>query len=56
MRQVDSLQIVYLLGCLVLVGSALGAYRLKWRSGLVMALAWVAIFAIVFLFIDLVKP
>ena len=45
----DSLRAVYLVGCLVIVASALAARRFDLRQGARMALAWVAIFAIGFL-------
>jgi hypothetical protein len=39
--------ILALTGWLVLAGSALAAYRLSWKKGIVMALSWAAIFAAV---------
>lgn len=55
MNEFEVVHLVWLFGALVLVGSSLAAHRLSWRRGLVMALAWVGIFAIVALFIDLVR-
>ncbi|HSG33105.1 MAG TPA: hypothetical protein VLA37_01115 [Sphingomonadaceae bacterium] len=50
----DWISIVALLGWLVLAGSALAAYRLSWKKGILMALIWAAIFAGVTGFISLV--
>ena len=52
MNEVDTVQIVALLGWLILCGSALAARRLSWKKGLSMALVWVAIFLGVALFIS----
>lgn len=45
MSEYDSVQLVALLAWLVLAGSALASYRLSWKSGIRMALAWASIFA-----------
>ena len=47
-------QIIALLACLILAGSAFASFRLQWKDGLRMALIWGAIFASVFLFISIV--
>jgi len=44
----DTLDMTYLAGCLILVGSSLLARRLNFRQTARMALAWVAIFAVGF--------
>ena len=54
MNEYSIVSIISLLGFLVLAVSALSAHRLPLRKGLVMALAWGAIFAIVVLFINIV--
>jgi aspartyl protease family protein len=42
----DALGVVYLLGCLILVGSALAVRRMPVGEMMRMALAWAALFAI----------
>lgn len=54
MSEYSIVSIISLLGFLVLAVGALSAHRLSLKKGLVMALAWGAIFAIVVLFIDVV--
>ncbi|UVI38885.1 hypothetical protein [Qipengyuania spongiae] len=54
MNEYSIVSIISLLGFLVLAVSALSAHRLSLKKGLVMALAWGAIFAMVVLFIDIV--
>lgn len=54
MSQIQTVQLVAMIGWLVLVGSALASYKLSWRKGLTMALAWVAIFIGVFMLFTLV--
>ncbi|MFZ1744099.1 MAG: hypothetical protein WAT93_14705 [Pontixanthobacter sp.] len=46
---------VWLLGALILAGSALTGYRLSWRKSVVYVLIWGAIFAGVALLIDVVR-
>lgn len=46
MSELDTIQIVALLGWLVLVGSALAAYRLSWRRSVIYLLIWGSIFAL----------
>lgn len=53
MNDIDTLQIVMLLGWLLLAGSALASYRLSWKKSATLALAWAAIFTGVTLFINL---
>lgn len=55
MNQFDIVSIISLVGFLVLAVSALSAHRLSLKKGVVMALAWAAIFAIVVLFISLIE-
>lgn len=55
MNQFDIVSIISLVGFLILAVSALSAHRLSLKKGLVMALSWAAIFAIVVLFISLVE-
>lgn len=47
-------QIIALLACLVLVGSAYASHRLKWKQSLRQVLIWGAIFAAVTLVISAV--
>ena len=54
MNEFEVVHLIGLLGFLILAASALAGHRLAWKRGVVMALAWFAIFAIVALFIDLV--
>ena len=49
MSEVESMQLIALLGWLILAGSALAAYRLDWRRGVKLGLIWAAIFAAAFL-------
>lgn len=49
MNEIDTVQIVALVGWLILAAGALAGYRLSWKKGLVMAFAWGAIFLAVFL-------
>ncbi len=44
MSEFDSVQIVALLAWLILAGSALASYKLSWKSGIKMALAWACVF------------
>lgn len=55
MREFEIVHIVYLLGWLILAGSALAAYRFSWQKGVKMALVWLALFVGVFLFIQAVR-
>ena len=55
MNEFEIVHVIWLFGVLILAGSALAAHRLSWKRGIVMALAWVGIFAVVTLFIDLVR-
>lgn len=50
----DPMRLVYLLMALVLPLSALAAYKLSWKKGLVLALVWGSIFVGVTLFIGVV--
>lgn len=52
MNEFNIVSIISLLGFLILAVSALRAHQLSMKKGLVMALAWGAIFAIVILFIS----
>lgn len=54
MTESSIVQIIALLACLVLAGSAFASIRLEWKEGLRLALIWGAIFASVFLFISVV--
>lgn len=55
MREFQIVHIIYLVGWLILVGSAFAAYRCSWRKGLKLAFVWAAIFVGVFLFIQAVR-
>jgi len=54
-NEFDVVHIIWLVGVLILAGSALAAHHLSWKRGVAMALAWIGIFGIVTLFIDLVR-
>lgn len=56
MNEFQIVSLISLVGFLILAASALSAHRLSVRKGIVMALGWAAIFAIVILFISLVQP
>lgn len=47
--------LISLVGFLILVSSGFRARRVEWRKGLFMAGAWAGIFAVVVLFIDMVR-
>ena len=49
------LNVVYLLAALALPVSALVGRKLKWKTGVVMALAWVGIFVLVTWVISVVR-
>ncbi len=53
MNEHSIVSLVAMVGFLILAVSALAGHRLEWKRGLVMALGWAAIFAIVFLFFNL---
>lgn len=53
MKEVQAVQLIALIAWLILVGSALASYKLNWRNGFTMALAWVAIFGAVFVLFSL---
>ncbi len=55
MNEYQVVSLISLLGFLILVGSAFGARDVSWKKGLYMAGAWAGIFAIVILFIDMVR-
>lgn len=54
MKEVQTVQLIAMIGWLILVGSALASYRFSWRKGLTMALAWAAIFGGVFVLFNLI--
>lgn len=54
MSEYSIVSIISLVGFLVLALTALSAHRLSLRKGVILALAWGAIFAIVVLFIDVI--
>lgn len=54
MSEYSIVSIISLVGFLVLALSALSAHRLSLRKGVILALAWGAIFAIVVLVIDVI--
>ena len=55
MNEYQIVTLISLLGFLILVGSAFGARDVSWKKGLYMAASWAGIFAIVILFIDMVR-
>lgn len=54
MNELAAMQLVYLIGWLVLAVSALAAYRLSWKRGIVYLLIWGSIFAGIFLLFSLI--
>ena len=54
MSEYSIVSIISLAGFLILALSALSAHRLSVRKGVILALAWAAIFAIVVLVIDVI--
>lgn len=54
MNQFDGLNIVYLIACLVLAGSALAGYKLNWKRGIIYLLMWGSILVLITLFISAV--
>ncbi|MBE5072855.1 hypothetical protein IM511_00885 [Erythrobacteraceae bacterium E2-1 Yellow Sea] len=54
MKEVQTVQLIAMIGWLILVGSALASYRFSWGKGLTMALAWSAIFGGVFVLFNLI--
>ena len=55
MNEYQIVSLISLLGVLILVTGAFRAHRVNVKKGFYMAAAWVGIFAIVVLFIDLVR-
>ena len=55
MSQIDTVQLVALVGWLILASSALVSFRLNWSKALRLGLIWVAIFVGVFLLFDIVR-
>jgi hypothetical protein len=51
----DWTDVVYLLAALALPVAALARRKLHWRTGVLMALAWIGIFGVVALFISAVR-
>jgi hypothetical protein len=51
----DWADVFYLLAALALPVSALIGRKLRWRTGLLMALAWIGIFGVVALFITAIR-
>ena len=55
MNEFEAINIVWVLGALILAGSALAGYRLNWKRGMVYVLMWASIFVAVTLLINLVN-
>ncbi|MEZ5682420.1 MAG: hypothetical protein R3E14_14110 [Erythrobacter sp.] len=55
MSEHQIVSLISLVGFLILVASGFRTHNLGWRKGLFMAAAWAGIFAVVILFIDLVR-
>jgi len=51
----DLFYIIWAAGVLALAGGALYGYQMNWRKGLVYALIWACLFALVTLFINAVN-
>lgn len=47
--------LISLVGFLILVASGFRAHKVSWQRGFYMAAAWAGIFAIVILFIDMLR-
>lgn len=54
MNEMSVISIVSLLGFLVLALSALASYRLSWGKAVQLALVWLAIFAGLFMLVQLI--
>ncbi|WP_379550465.1 hypothetical protein ACRAQ7_12745 [Erythrobacter sp. W53] len=55
MSEYSIVSVISMVGFLILAVSALGSHQLSMKKGVTMALGWMAIFAIVVLFISLVE-
>lgn len=55
MNEYQVVSLISLLGFLVLVTAGFRLHNVDWKKGLYMAGAWAGIFAIVILFIDMVR-
>ena len=55
MNEYQIVSLISLLGFLILVASGFRSHNVEWKRGLYMAGAWAGIFAIVILFIDIVR-
>ena len=55
MTSFDTTQIIWLIGCLVLAGSALASYRLNWRTGLRYVLIWAVIISGLMLLVSIIQ-
>ena len=55
MNEHQIVSLISLTGFLVLVAAGFRAHEVGWRKGFFMASAWVGIFAVVILFIDLAR-
>lgn len=55
MSELETAQLVGLIGWLILAGGALASFKLEWKSGLRMALIWACIFVTVYLFFSLIQ-
>lgn len=55
MNESQIVSLIALVGFLILVSSGFRSHQVGWRKGLLMAGAWAGMFAIVILFIDLVR-
>lgn len=55
MNEYQIVSLISLLGFLILVASGFRSHNVDWKRGLYMAGAWAGVFAIVILFIDIVR-
>ena len=55
MTSFETIHIIWLIGCLVLAGSALAAYRLDWKTSLRHVLIWAVIISGLMLLISIIR-
>lgn len=55
MNEHQVVSLISLIAVLIFIGSGFRAHNVSWKRGFYMAAAWAGIFAIVILFIDLMR-